>query len=181
MCKEGPGKEFIRLGRVRELYFHRIREEFVSYFTRIGTEVAPLLPHARSGEVLVAIGDGGGRRYESVVSFSHSDEFVWEIGPVRIVTGGKAKATYVYQTSRQFVAKLGEELLRLLEQHVDWADSIRRSMNHLNDMTTYMALVRPIPPGVRGQGNSVEIKKAVERSKRRLNSNADLLILTFVD
>ena len=81
---KGPGKEFNRLGRIRELHFHRIRDEFANRVTRIGTEVAPLLPHPRNGQVLIAVIDGNRRKFEPVLCFDSTDNYVWEIGPVRI-------------------------------------------------------------------------------------------------
>lgn len=179
MQEVGPGTQFMRLGRIRDLYFHKIREEFVNGLARIGTEVAPLLPHSRGGEVLIAVGDGGRKKYKSVMSFGHSDGFVWEIGPIRV--RGKSRQTYVYQSSRQFLSRIHDALQRFEKDNPEWSESVRRSLDHLNNMRTYMDLVRPIPPGIRGEGNAVDVKKAVLRSKKELRSSADLLIVTFVD
>lgn len=178
MHDEGPGKAFKRLGRVRDLYFHRLRDEFANRFTRIGTEVAPLFPHPRSGKVFIAVVNGS-KKFEPVMCFSSADGFVWEIGPVRMK--GKSREMYVYQASRQFVDKLSEVLDHLPKEKPELKESAERSAGQLKDMQTYMELVRPMAPGRRGEEGVVEFKKATKRSDVKLRSSADLLIVTFID
>ena len=179
MRKEGPGGPFVRLGRVRELYFHRIREEFVGNFSRVGTEVAPLLPHAREGEVWVAIQVGGKRQHKRVMKFGVEDQLVWEMGPFRQT--GKQTQIYVYQSSRKFLVKLQEYLRELCSERPEWAESIQRNIAHLSNMKTYMDLVRPMPLGVRGENGVVEVKKSKKPSGNGVKSRADLVVVTFFE
>ena len=185
MCDEGPGKTFKRLGRIRDLYCHRVRDDFANHLTRIGTEVAPLFPHPRSGNVFVAFEHGGRRRFESVMSFSSTDPFVWEIGPVRVVRrNGRTDKKYVYQASRGFVDALTYALQRVPNDRPDLATSAERSASRLKDMKTYMDLVRPMLPGPRGEGDIIDFRKAVKRcdvNSGGLSSTSDLLIVTFID
>ena len=182
MCGNGPGKGFKRLGRIRELYFHRVRDEFTKRLVRIGTEVAPLYPHPRSGEVFIAVGKGKDRRFESVMCFSSEDRFVWEIGPVP-VDGSKGK--YVYQTSRSFISKLSERLERLSKEKSDLSEAAICYITQLRNMRTYMDLVKPTISGPRRENSTVEIRKAVERSNnqkpKRPPHEPKLLIVTFID
>lgn len=185
MCDNGPGKGFRRLGRIRELYFHKVRNEFTNHLVRIGTEVAPLYPLPRSGEVYIAVGSGTNRRFEPVMCFSSEDRFVWEIGPVPVV-GSKGK--YVYQTSRDFIRKLSESLEYLSKQKPDLSEAAKCSIAQLRNMRTYMDLVKPMIYGPRGENSTVEIRKTVKRSdyqaqqrKGKVKSAARLLIVTFID
>ena len=171
MCDEGPGKGFKRLGRVRDIYFYRSRDEFANQFTHIGTEIAPLFPHPRNGEVFIRC---QGNSFKSVMAFSSEDQFVWEIGPIRI--NGK----YVYQVSRNFISRLTKALDDLKSKNTQLTQFVNHSIKHLENIRIRMDLLRPMISGVRG-GGAVEIKKAVNRSKPNLSSNADLLIVTFTD
>ena len=182
MCDKGPGKAFKRMGRVRDLYFHRVRDQFANSLTRIGTEVAPLFPHPRNGKVLLAIDNRGRKRFEPVMDFTSLEQFVWEIGPVLVTRhDGKLDSKYLYQASRQFISKLTDVLEHLRTDDPDFAQSVERSVRHLKEMDTYMDLVRPMIPGRRGVNRVVEFKKAVKRSNENLESSADLLIATFID
>lgn len=182
ICKEGPGIGFKRLGRIRELHFHKIKEEFANRLTRIGTEVAPLLPHAMNGEVLIAVVNGAGRMFESVMNFASSDKFVWEIGPVRITRpNGKQERKCVYQATHQFVNKLSK-ILELLPSD---SPNLKKSAEHcsrlLGDLETYMDLVRPMESGTRGVNESVEFRQVKQGSSRNRKTKADLIIVTIVD
>ena len=182
MCDNGPGKGFKRLGRIRELYFHRVRDEFTKHPVRIGTEIPPLYPHPRSGEVSIAVGSGKSRRFETVMCFSSEDRFVWEIGPVP-VDGPKGK--YVYQTSRYFVRKLSETLERLSKEKPHLSEAATCNITQLQNMQTYMDLVKPMISGSRGENSTVEIRRAVKRlnnqKQKRPLSETRLLIVTFID
>ena len=182
ICKKGPGIGFKRLGRIRELYFHKIKEEFANRFTRIGTEVAPLLPHAMNGEVLIAVVNGSGKRFKRVMSFASSDKYVWEIGPVRITRpNGKQENKHVYQATPQFIKKLSE-ILELLPND---SPGLKKSAEHgsrlLKDMDTYMDLVRPMESGTRGVNEAVEFRQDKQGSNRNRKTKADLIVATFVD
>ena len=185
ICDEGPGKAFKRLGRVRDLYFHRVRDEFANHLTRIGTEVGPLFPRPRSGEVFIAVVKAKGRQFESVMSFSSRDRFVWEIGPVQLTRpNGRSVKKCVYQVSRQFLDKLADVLSHLPSEKPNLAESAKRSAKHLEDMQTYMELARPMPPGVRGKGGVVEFKefkKDRNPSNAKQRSQADLQVVIFID
>ena len=179
MAASGLGRKFRRLGQVRDLYLHKVRDEFANRLTRIGPEVAPLLPHSRSGEVFIKVMNKGIKNYKSVMCFSSTDEFIWEIGPV--VVKGSSGEKHVYQTSRNFIDELTDKLSRLPKGNSNLADSVAKSIEHLQNMQTYMALLRPMALGIRGEGEGVEIKKAVKRSNKNFESQAGLLIRTFID
>ena len=182
MCADGPGESFRRLGRVRDLYFHRVRDEFANRLTRIGKEVAPLYPHPRSGEVLIAVVNGGKRNFKGIMSFSSGKRFVWEIGPVRMA-GQAGKSDYVYQVSKEFVEKLAGVLGRP-QQDLSVAAATERSGGHLRRLLTYMDLLKPKVHGPRGEGGVVEFRRAMKRSDfdpKNMKSGADLLIVPFID
>ena len=182
MCADGPGELFRRLGRIRDLYFHRVRDEFANRLTRIGTEVAPLFPHPRSGKVLIAVENKGKRSFRAVMPFSSTNRFVWEIGPVR-TTGQAGKSDYVYQASRKFIEKLTNVLGRR-RRDPSLAAAAERGSGHLKKLRTYMDLLKPKAHGARGEGGVVEFRRAMKRSDfnpKNMKSNADLLIVTFID
>ena len=179
MVDSGPDRKFRRLGRVRDLYLHKVRDEFANRLTRIGPEVAPLLPHSRSGEVLIKIMHKRSKEFKRVMCFSSTDEFIWEIGPV--VVKGSSRENYLYQVSRKFIGALTDKLSCLQKENSNLANCIAKSIEHLQNMQTYMDLLRPMAPGIRGEGEGVEIKKAVKRSNGNFKSPAGLLIRTFID
>ena len=125
--------------------------------------------------------ENGKKCFKTVMCFSPKDQFVWEIGPVRITLNGRTNEKYVYQASRQFIDKLSEILVHLQIEKPELKGSAERSAGHLKNMQTYMDLVKPMVPGPRGEGNVVEVKKAVKSSNVILNSNSDILIVTFID
>ena len=181
LSKYGPGKGYQRLGRVRDLYFHRVREKFVNRFTRIGTAVAPLLPQPRSGEVMILVQKAGKKRYKSVMDFSSEDRYVWEIGPVLVTRPNKRpEKKSVYQTSRKFINELNANLHKL-HSDPDLTDAAKLNSGHLKNMHTYMDLLRPMIPGPRGENDVVDVKKVTKRDNKNIRSQADLLILTFLD
>lgn len=176
ICKEGPGRNFKRLGRIRDLYFHRVREKFINHFTRIGIAAAPLFPHPRSGKVFIK---DGKKPHESVMEFSSEDPFVWEIGPVRVK--GKSDKKCLYQVSPRFINQLAEVLTRIQSEDANLADSAKRSAKHLENIRTYMDLLKPMTSGPRGENNVVDFKKAVKRSELNPQSKSDLVIAPFID
>ena len=172
MCKEGPGQKFKRLGCIRDLYFHKVRDEFANHFTRIGTRVGPLLPHPRSGEVLIKVSGG----FKSIMEFSSEDQFVWEIGPVR------PNRKYFYQVSRKFISNLLKVLDTLQSENTDLKEPAKLSIKHLSKMQTYMDLLKPMISGVeRGESRVIEIKKSSENPEPKPSSNCKLLVITFID
>ena len=175
MARSGPGVGFVRLGRIRELYFHKIRERYFNRNSRIGTEIGPLFPHAKGGKVLIRV---DGRRRVCVMAFSSEDRFMWEIGPVRMK--GKRKDVYVYQGSQAFIDKLLAELRRAAVEQPQLMGHVQRCEGFLNDMHTYMDIGRPMVQGARGADRNVELK-AVSRSADPPRSSADLLVLVFVE
>ena len=176
MCKEGPGGNFRRLGRIRDLYFHRVKEKFTNHFTRIGIAAAPLFPHSRSGKVLIKVGK---KSHESVMEFSSEDPFVWEIGPVRVK--GESKKKYLYQGSPRFIDQLAEVLNSIQSEDANLADSAKRSAKHLENTRTYMDIQKPMTLGPRGENDVVEFNKVVKHSELTLKSKSDLVIVTFID
>ena len=184
MCKEGPGKNFKRLGRVRDFYFHKIKEKFTNHFTRIGINPAPLLPHPRSGEVFIK---NGRKNFKSVMKFSSKDLFVWQIGPVQVVTTPKKKPENkdLYQASRHFLDRLTNTLKEVAQsEDANLVLSANCSLNHLKNMQTCIDILKPMLPGVRGDGKVIEFKKAIRNSEldtNNLRSRANLLVVTFFD
>ena len=181
MCNNGLGKGFKRLGRIRELYFHRVRAEFTNRLVRIGTEVAPLYPRPRSGKVSIAVGNGKDRRFEFVMCFSSEDRFVWEIVPVPV---DGSRKQYVYQTSRIFIKKLTDNLEHLSHKKPNLSEATKYNITQLRNMQTYMDLVKPMISGPRGENSTVEIRKSVKRSdsqNQKPRSTTRLLIVTFID
>ena len=180
----GPGRGFKRLGRLRELYFHKIRDEFVSHLTRIATKVAPLFPHPRSGKVLIKVGSKS-KCFKTVMCFSSEDRFIWEIGPVRLTRpNGRTENRHLYQASRQFVGKLTEALSSISEETPGLKESADRIAGHLKNMETYMDFFKPMIPGPRGEGNLIEFKKAANRSSinwDKIKSQSDLVVVPFFD
>ena len=124
---------------------------------------------------------GKGFEFQCVMCFSSSDGFIWEIGPVRVE--GKTKETHVYQASRQFIRRITGKLTNLQISNHNLKCAVTKSIEHLNNMRTYMDLIKPMDAGPRGEGKCVEIKKPVNRSnvKQKHKSQADLLIVTFFD
>ena len=180
VATKGPGPGYRRLGRIRELYFHKIRDDFLSRLARIGTEVPPLLPHALAGEVYVSVGTGQQRRQIKVMSFARDDEYLWEIGPVRKNLRSTSTA-YFYQVSRQFLKSLLSTLREPQDEDTQVAQAYRNAADRLGDLRTFLALVRPLRPGRRGASQAVEIKKPATRSKADTNSHSPLSIITFRD
>ena len=183
MCDEGAGKAFRRLGRLRGLYFHRVREGFANRLTRIGTEVAPLFPHPRSGDVFIAVASQGRRTFKGVMPFLASEGLVWEIGPVRVTTSDRADK-YMYQASRRFLNRLTDVLDDLPHEPPELAESVERVVTRLRDMQTYMAFLKPTVSGKGGASSVVEFCKARKRSDVNpsgLRSNSEVLIVTFID
>ncbi len=182
MRDEGPGKGFKRLGRVRALYFHGLRDKFADHFTRIGTEVAPLFPHSRSGEVLMRVVNSKKKQFEPVMSFTSAERFLWEIGPI-LENSSRSKKVYVYQGSRKFVSELVDALDRLRIEKPELAESVERSFNRLREVETRIDIRRPMKPGLRGKGEVVEFLKPRKRSDptSSLKSKGDLIIIPFAD
>ena len=154
---DDTGREFMRLGCVRGLYFHRIRDDFFHYLTRIGTEVAPIFPRPISGHVYIEVKQ---REWKSVMHFSPEERLVCEIGPVLLKKSTKWKNDYVYLASRQFIQKL-YKILRDLQgkEGCNLAESAKQNAEYLNKMQTYIDLLRPMKMGVRGGSKYVHFKK----------------------
>ena len=175
MCKEGPGRNFRRLGRIRDLYFHRVREKFTNHFNRIGIAAAPLFPHSRSGKVFIKVG----KKPHSVMEFSSEDLFVWEIGPIRVK--GESKKKYLCQGSPRFIDQLAEVLNSFQSEDAKLVGSAKRSAKHLENTRTYMDIQKPMTLGLRGENDVVEFKRVEKPSRLNLRPKSDLTIVTFID
>lgn len=175
MTSNGPGPGYVRLGRIRDLYFHKVRDQFIHNLSRIGTEIAPLLPHAKDGKVSIR-GRGGSRVI--IKEFSSSERLLWELGPVRV--RDKSDPVYVYQASRKFVDLVSESLEDLVEKNAEHSVCIRECISVLQDMDTYMDLIRPSREGNRGPAGKVQLK-AIRRDGGEGRSQAILLILVYRD
>ena len=178
MSVDGPGEGFERLGRVRELYFHRIREHFTGRLTRVGTRVAPPLPEPRAGEVWVAVDRDGKGRFERVMEFSTEQRYVWEICPVG--KGRSSQCTYV--TSRRFVRALWTQLEEMETKRGEKVGHPADGMRALGTLKTHMDLARPMRPGARGDGGTIEIRKAVRRGDdAKPKSRSKIVVRTYLE
>ena len=179
VATSGPGKGFKRLGRIRDLYFHKVKETFLTKLTRIGTEVAPVYPHALSGKVYILVGQN---RQEHVMSFCREDGYVWEIGPVKDSLKKNSKTRYLYQVSRSFLQSLNSELSGRQDDDSQVAGAVLRATKLLDDLGTFVALVRPGRSGRRpGVAGPVEIKQSAPRAGAKSDSQAPILIVPFSD
>ena len=178
MSTDGPGEGFERLGRVRELYFHRIREHFAGRLTRVGTRVAPPLPEPRAGEVLIAVDRDGRGMFEQVMEFSAEQRYVWEICPVG--EGGSSQCAYV--TSRRFVKALWGQLDKVEAERPEMARHAGIARGALGTLKTHMDLARPMRPVKRGDGGVVEIRKAARRGDGgKLRTKAKVVVRTYLE
>lgn len=178
----GVGPGFKRLGRLRELYFHRIRELFANQFTRIGTEVPPLFPRSRGGRVLIAVTTAGRTTFEKVMEFPASDGLVWEIGPVELrKADGRSEKVHLYQGSR----KLAKRMTQALDAVPAGNAALRAAADDcralLNDMGTYMDLMRPMKAGTRGKRGCVDFKKALleVNQKAAVKTEAKIVVVSY--
>lgn len=178
MSADGPGEGFERLGRVQELYFHRIREHFSRRLTQVGTRVAPPLPEPRAGEVWVAVDRDGKRRFDRVMEFSAERRYVWEICSV----GEQGKVQYAYVTSRRFVKAMWAQLEKMEAKRSEKERYAGNGVSALGTLRTHMDLARPMRSGKRGDGGVVEICKAVRRGDGgRLKSQSEIVVRTFLE
>ncbi|MBD8640245.1 hypothetical protein [Sphingomonas sp. CFBP 13733] len=179
----GVGPGFRRLGRLRELYFHKIRELFANQFTRIGTEVPPLFPRARDGKVLIAVTVGGSTKFEKVMEFTASEGLVWEIGPVELrKPDGRPEKAHLYQGSRKLAKRMTAALDAVPAEQVALRAAAESCRALLADMDTYMDLMRPMKSGQRGQAGSVEFKKALLRANEKgASSKAKIVVVSYQD
>ena len=178
MSVDGPGEGFERLGRVRELYFHRIREHFLGRLTQVGTRVAPPLPVPRPGEVWVALGRDGRSGFECVMEFSAAQRYVWEICPIG--KGVSSQCSYV--TSLRFVRALRERMEEMEAERPEKAPYARRVVDALGILKTHMDLVRPMRPGERGDGGVVDIRRAVRRGDGiKFGSRWKIIVQTYLE
>ena len=177
----GVGTGFRRLGRLRELYFHKVRELFANQFTRIGTEVPPLFPRPRGGRVLIAVTAGGRTTFEEVTEFPASDGVAWEIGPVRLrKTDGKLESSHLYQGSRKLAKRIIAALDAVPAGEVPLREAADRCRVLMGDMDTYMDLMRPMKPGIRGRDGCVDFKKAILKVNERVpRTDARIVVVTY--
>jgi len=162
---------FFRLGRFRELYFHRIRDKFVQNLSRIGTEVAPLLPKAQSGKVSVLPEK---RDPLCVLHFDESEKLVWVIENARI-PGTKRKKT-VYLATPEFWNKLNS-YLEVLINNDNNDEPLERSLvkarQVLNDFESYEDLLSPMADELRGAQKSICFKTT---ASSKFPKNAKIVI-----
>ena len=179
MSGDGPGEGFERLGRVRELYFHRIRDHFSRRLTRVGTRVAPPLPEPRDGEVLVAVDGDGRKQFMRVMEFSAKQRYIWEIGSV----DKDGKSQYAYVTSRRFVKALWERLEDVEAEHAEKEPRAGGVVCALvGSLKTHMDLARPMRAGRRGKEGVIEIRKAIRREDSgKLKSQAKIIVRTYLE
>lgn len=168
MSTVGVGTGFKRLGRLRELYFHKVRELFANQFTRIGTEVPPLFPRPRRGRVLISVTQGGKTTFEEIAEFAASEGLVWEMGPVKLRRAdGKLDPSHLYQGSRKLAQRIIAALDAVPAEQVDLRAAADHGRAQLADMSTYMDLMRPMKAGPRGRDNCIEFRKAVLRANEK--------------
>ena len=178
----GVGEGFDRLGRVRDLYFHRVRDEWVRHLSRIGTEVMPLFPTAVAGEVWIAVQRGGKKNHERMINFSVDACFLWEMGPVRLTKAdGKKEMVHVYQGTRKLVKKMMSALEKFAVEDEGRRTSANAAREHLRNMGTCNAILKPRRLGIRGLNGAIEFRKMPKKANTKVKSNADILILASVD
>jgi hypothetical protein len=186
----GPGEGYCRLGRIRELYFHKIRERFAAKLTRIGTEVPPLFPRSKGGKVLIRCGEGRNACYKEVLSFTAADELLWEFGKIKLaqIKDGKLKdgdPVLMHQASRKLIEKLDSALRAIPADAAEMRQAADIAQRLLLDMTVYMSLMRPIKPGARGGETAVEVFQPAEvgtdQKSRLANAKATIVIAPFLD
>ena len=171
---------FEYLGRVRKLYFHRIRNDFTNILTRIGTEVVPTLPVSRGGRVEVRVG-GRGRKasYRTVMCFSADARMLWEISPVRGVRGGSER---LYQVSREFISTLRNRLDGL---ESDLVEGAREATMHLERLDMWIDLLRARKAGYRGKAKVIYIANTTGLSEfvqnRDTNAKGEVRIFPLMD
>lgn len=164
----GVGTGFKRLGRLRELYFHKIRELFANQFTRIGTEVPPLFPRSRRGRVLISLTQGGKTTFEEVAEFTAAEGLVWEMGPVKLrKPDGKPDPSHLYQGSRKLAKRIIAALEAIPAEQAGLRAAADAARAHLAEMPTYMDIMRPMKPGARGRDGCIEFRKAVLRANEK--------------
>lgn len=179
----GVGKGFRRLGRMRDLYIHKVREKFAGSLTRIGTEVAPLFPRTKAGAVYIVSTENGRRTTVSLFTFTAGEGLVWEIGPIALKrANAPPEKKLLYQASRTLAAKIVDALdERSGDPNAAVRAAVERCKAHLQEMETYMALVRPMKPGPRGKDNAIEFRTAAPASAAAGSSQSDLVIVPHKD
>lgn len=178
----GVGDGFDRLGRVRDLYFHRVRDEWVRHLSRIGTEVMPLFPTAVAGEVRISVQRDGRRQHECVLNFSVEECCLWEMGPVRLSKAdGKKEWVHVYQGTRKLVKEITAALENFAGEDQPRMASANTAAEHLAEMGNCNAMLKPKKLGRRGLNGAVEFKKTPNDAGGRIRSQADIVVLVSVD
>jgi len=183
MSTVGVGRGFKRLGRLRELYFHKVRDLFANQFTRIGTEVPPLFPRARAGRVLISVSNGGRTTFEPVLEFTASEGLVWEMGPIELrKADGRPDRAHLYQGSRKLAKRMTAALDAVPGDQQALRTAAQRCRSLLNDMDLYMDLMRPMKYGPRGEGGCLDFKKALLRvNEKPTKSDAKIVVVTYQD
>lgn len=189
MSTNGPGKGYRRLGRIRELYFHKVRDKFAGKLTRIGTEVPPLFPRPKAGKVFVRRTAAKNSEYDQVLTFGADAGELWEFGQVKLaeLKDGKiqdGKGMLLYQASRGMLERLKAAL-----EAVDEADAAKHAaaqdaLGLINQMPIYISLVRPLKPGLRGPEDKIEVLSAVDATDdptKHAKTRARVLIMPFLD
>lgn len=178
---DGVGKGFKRLGRLRELYFHKIRELFANQFTRIGTEVPPLFPRPRRGRVLIAVTKDGRTNFEELAEFAATEGLVWEMGPVKFRRAdGRPESAHLYQGSRKLAQRIIAELDAVPAEQAELRAAADHCRSQLIDMGTYMDIMRPMKAGPRGRDGCVEFKKAILRAdEKKFKAGPSIVVVSY--
>lgn len=164
--KEGVARGFKRLGRVREPYFQRVRNDFTKVLTRIGTETPPLLPLSKRGKVIVTVWRGAKEpSYETVKEFSPDELMLWEIGSIRGI--GDAKGERVYQVSLPFILALAKCLENVDSRDSDpeLAKAAQKAAERLDSLEVWIDLLTSKKAGYRGPPALIRFVKATKSSE----------------
>lgn len=166
ICESLINKGFVRLGRIQALYFHGIREKFVRGLSRIGTEIAPLLPRPLAGTVYV-IGERLGKREQcEILQLNTSEQMIWAIEQVR--TTSSNKEINVYQTTDSFWRKLKSRMEALVadnDRDDDWITIVSNALEYLKHLRSYLDLLSPLKLGPRGEQDCIFVKVSTNTSK----------------
>ncbi|WBO23219.1 hypothetical protein [Sphingomonas abietis] len=189
MSTDGPGEGYRRLGRIRELYFHKVREKFAGKLTRIGTEVPPLFPRPKAGKVFVRRTTAKNSEYDEVLAVGVDAGELWEFGQVKLaeLKDGKiqdGKAMLLYQASRGMLERLKAALEAVGEGDDAKHAAAQDALGLINQMPIYISLVRPLKPGPRGSDGQIEVLAAAETAddpKKQANTRARILVIPLAD
>jgi hypothetical protein len=127
----------------------------------------------------MAVTENGKRRFDKLLTFEAKDGLVWEIGPIELKRPGGAlpEKKLLYQASRKLAARILSALDALPAGNAAVEAAVATCKATLGDMATYMDLVRPMKPGLRGKDGALEFRVAVAAGTPVGTSTAELMVV----